>query len=688
VREFLFILPAAVLVASWATLLGAATRQGRGDWRGAFLRACAVWGALAAISAEVLSPFGAVRQVWLGVFWGLVLGLLVVYSVRKQLFRSAWIHLRDLKPGFSLGERLILVGIAAVVLLLLLIAWVSPPNNFDSYMYHMARVVHWAQAGSLDHYPAGYEHQLTKPTWAETAILHLRVLWGDDKPANLVQWFSMVGSLIGVSAIGGLLGGSRKAQLLASTVALSIPMGILQATSTQNDYVVALWMVCLAYFVVKRRGDAGSRVDGVYVGLAAGLGLLTKGPGYVYAVPFLVWHLWPRRPWPRMSWVRDIGIIAGIVVLLNLGFWWRNVVTFGGPFGTSEFLSMGLTLGPELVTSQPSGEGDGPAAGNDQVAPEGQGAQGQEQGAEDAPLSIVWKTAASIAGKILETPRRVAQMVAYQLATPIGKVTRLVATILEAFPSVFPEDQTSRIRRMSWNHEDFAASPLNMVLAVVTGIGAWLIRKRPRLRLLCLYASAVALTYLLLPIVIGHVTSVWGIRYQLPFFVLWAPIAACVMLEVASERVAIPAACLLVLLSLPYVFFNNIRPLIGATPYTTRIESILTTDRTEVLLDNSLQRVQNDYAEAAAETFAQGCTTVGLIGVTLSLPEYPFWWILDAPQSGIRIESLSHSVYTERYVDPSFKPCLIICAGCEASASVPEYFLVRIHGPFSVWRLE
>jgi hypothetical protein len=31
-------------------------------------------------------------------------------------------------------------------------------------------------------------------------------------------------------------------------------------------------------------------------------------------------------------------------------------------------------------------------------------------------------------------------MAAYQLATPIGKVTRLVATILEAFPSVFPED--------------------------------------------------------------------------------------------------------------------------------------------------------------------------------------------------------------------------------------------------------
>ncbi len=98
--------------------------------------------------------------------------------MRHGLLREAWTYLRRLKPGFSVGERLVLVGIAVVVLLLLLIAWVSPPNNYDSYLYHMARVVHWAQAGSLDHYPAGYEHQLTKPTWAETAILHLRVLWG------------------------------------------------------------------------------------------------------------------------------------------------------------------------------------------------------------------------------------------------------------------------------------------------------------------------------------------------------------------------------------------------------------------------------------------------------------------------------------------------------------------------------
>ncbi len=75
VNRILFALPVAVLAVLWTILLGTADRHGRGDWRDAFLRAAVVWGTLAAVSAELLSPFGAIRQVWLGAFWALVLAL-------------------------------------------------------------------------------------------------------------------------------------------------------------------------------------------------------------------------------------------------------------------------------------------------------------------------------------------------------------------------------------------------------------------------------------------------------------------------------------------------------------------------------------------------------------------------------------------------------------------------------------
>ncbi len=96
----------------------------------------------------------------------------------------------------------------------------------------------------------------------------------------------------------------------------------------------------------------------------------------------------------------------------------------------------------------------------------------------------------------------------------------------------------------------------------------------------------VLVTYLLLPVVIGHGASLWGIRYVLPFFVLLAPLAAVVLAGGAREKWALAGAGGFVMLALPWTLLNNVRPLIGVTPQVTRIESILTTDRTEILLAN------------------------------------------------------------------------------------------------------
>ena len=79
--------------------------------------------------------------------------------------------------------------------------------------------------------------------WAEIAILNLRILWGTDKPANLVQWGSLVGSLVAVSGVARLLGIGNRGRLLAVALAVSLPAAVLQATSTQNDLVVPIgWL--------------------------------------------------------------------------------------------------------------------------------------------------------------------------------------------------------------------------------------------------------------------------------------------------------------------------------------------------------------------------------------------------------------------------------------------------------------
>jgi 4-amino-4-deoxy-L-arabinose transferase-like glycosyltransferase len=58
----------------------------------------------------------------------------------------------------------------------------------------------------------------------------------------------MLSSLIGISLITKELGGNKTAQVISSLFCITLPMGILQSTSTQTDYVASLWIVIMVYF--------------------------------------------------------------------------------------------------------------------------------------------------------------------------------------------------------------------------------------------------------------------------------------------------------------------------------------------------------------------------------------------------------------------------------------------------------
>jgi 4-amino-4-deoxy-L-arabinose transferase-like glycosyltransferase len=118
--------------------------------------------------------------------------------------------------------------------------------------------------------------------------MQFQVLSGGDQWANLVQWFSMFGSVIGVSLIARQLGADTRGQVFAAVIAATIPMGILQASSTQNDYVTTFWLVCLVHYIFRFKAQPCC-ANAVGVGASLALALLTKGTAYLYASPLLVW---------------------------------------------------------------------------------------------------------------------------------------------------------------------------------------------------------------------------------------------------------------------------------------------------------------------------------------------------------------------------------------------------------------
>jgi hypothetical protein len=66
---------------------------------------------------------------------------------------------------------------------------------------------------------------------------------------------------------------------------------------------------------------------------------------------------------------------------------------------------------------------------------------------------------------------------------------------------------------------------------------------------------------------------------------------------------------------------------------------------------------------------SSGCQQIGL-RIDSSDLEYLFWWLLDAPQSGMHLETLYTFPELERYIDPAFTPCAIICTICDDRTSL------------------
>ena len=210
--------------------------------------------------------------------------------------------------------------------------------------YHMARVAHWAQNGTVRHYPTPYLPQLYHPPWAEFAITHFQLLSGGDRFANAVQWLAMIGSVLCTSLITKLLGGDSRAQIFAAVLAATIPMGILQGSSTQNDLVVTFWLLVFVSYVLRMMASSSRsqpdllelRWQMMAAGASLGLAVLTKGTAYIYAMPFVLWLAFVMVKRLRLRAI-PFGLVAGaLVLLLNAGHFWRNVQLFGTPLSAGD----------------------------------------------------------------------------------------------------------------------------------------------------------------------------------------------------------------------------------------------------------------------------------------------------------------------------------------------------------------
>jgi hypothetical protein len=612
-----------------ALLLTLSARTGSGDmlkcWRESFLAAAIVTGLFIVASSEFLSIFHALSRSWLVVIWTAG-GAVSVSCCVLQLLKT--------KPRLDMGRAswpmlwtLPILGVIAIVIAVGLTAVVAPPNNWDSMTYHMSRVAHWAQNRTLALYPTHIPRQLPSAPGAELTLLHLYVLNGTDRFVNLVQWFSMLGSIIGTSLIAKQLGANLKGQILASVAAATIPMGILQGSTTQNDYVVSFWLVCFVGSALSTT-TAGHRdwTRMLAVGGGLGLALITKPTAFVFAAPFAVW-LGLREL--RSGWKRGmsfLSIVAIIAVAVNVGFYMRNMWLNGSPLGLGEYPPADAT---------PS-----------------------------STANSIW-TGPSIVSNM-------ARNLAQQMGTPSGRVNRFIdrTTIcLHRFLGIGISDPRTtfrgspefRLNGLSF-HEDLAGNPLHVLLIASVIL---LLLSTPQLRgrrVLLVYATAMVSQLLIYSLLLRW--QLWGSRLQLPMFVLWAPLVGAVMSRALKTKVGFLTACVLLVLATPYVLWNSARPLTAWTAGDLLVRSrrdIWHVDRDSMYFSNG-PWLLDSYTNAARFVKSTNCTAIGLLMGENDL-EYPFWVLLHAGDTrAVRIEHVGVEAAwgSTNYPLGPFRPGVII----------------------------
>ena len=320
----LVLLPALLFLLVMAAAASRGLRQG-------FVIATVVHTLCVIGATELLSAPAILRLPPVAAFWAVATTLAALWLWRKGDRRGLR---RRLRRAGTLGatRRMELAGLSIVLGVVFLIGALSPPNNWESMAYRMMRVAMWLQQGSVAHYATPYLPQLYHAPLGSWHIAHLQLLAGGDRFANAVEWLALVGCAVAASLIAKELKQPFRVQVLAAVLAATLPMALLQGSSTQGNVLAAYWLLCAAWLWVQHlRRPAWWRLAGC--GAAAGFALLAKPTMYVLGPPValalgLYGALACRQP--KRTAVALAAVLA-VALAVNLGHFARNWELFGHP---------------------------------------------------------------------------------------------------------------------------------------------------------------------------------------------------------------------------------------------------------------------------------------------------------------------------------------------------------------------
>lgn len=550
---------------------------------------------LVLVSTEAASLLSLLNGPTIFVFWISV--TIISFYIWWKFTDRNWMPKINIRMLF----RFPVVFIFIATVTTLMIALFAYPNNWDSMTYHLSRVMHWIQNSNVNHYSTHIERQVSQPPLAEYFILHFYLLSGIDRFANLVQWFFMSGTLAVVWLIAKELKADRNVATLAVLFAALLPMGILQSSSTQNDYVIGFFIGSSVMFLLRVIKQGFSLYTVIFFSLSVSLACMAKGTAYIFLLPVIV--VYGIYALLNLRWKIYIPICIGILFYtgMNGAFVLRNYQSFGHP------LAVDNTLQNDVIGVQ-------------------------------ALLSNTFKNTAM------------------HVLTSFENLNKIVTRSVEVVHQIIRTDINDN--RYNWQfsptfssaksitHEDYAGNPLHVILLVIVFI--WILlhyRKAPFLYFV--YAATLIAMLCIFSILLKW--QIWHFRLHLPLFIVASPLlAVCV----GSWRLRIQnaIAVFFMLYASFFLFYNWSRPLIGKN-------SIFTNSMYDQYFFNQPES-QRPFFDMSAIIQRTGMQNVGWV-VTGDTWEYPMWVLLDDVKN-LRMEHILVQNASAKWEDRDFIPDGII----------------------------
>lgn len=573
------------------------------------------WTVVSYAATEIFSFFHAISLLPFLLLWAVADGWLVY-----RLWRADSDILRFFRLPFS-TPALILGFIICVTLF---IACTGAPNNWDSQTYHLPRIEHWIQDRSLAYFPTPNGRQNDFGPLAEILLLQLRVLSGSDFLYPLIQWISMLCSVALVFRIARQLGGSDTQCWLASVFAASLPIGILESTSTQNDYVVAALLACFVTLGL----EALSRTRPPLIlilasACAAALSGIVKPTGYFSGIGFAVWFAFAlsQRVDIRTIVVRGIGVIAVLLLIM------------GPP--ASRYLA--AHDGMQTQLSQTSTNGS--------------------FGIRQTLDNLIRNGMLNFNTGIPDVDR-ISNRAAEALSAGLGLDKYRADTSFRSFYSAAPPVGLSVF------HEDFGPSTIHsllLILALLVTATRW---SAPNAGLKHTYCVALLAGLIVRTAILRW--DPWQVRYQLPLFILAAPFFATAFPESwLSRRILRAVHILLALVAVPPLLFNQSRQLVPLQPNrpfpvaSPRPSYLAQTDNARLFAN--APHLRKPFENVIKAISLAGVSQIGVLSHAWDEWEYPIWRLLreHGMTYPLRIEHVSTDANVSYPLGP-FRPEAII----------------------------